>query len=137
MIIEHDGKNYDISLDENERYIIDKNFPDYLITSKGRVYSFRFRKFINGGTQDGYKVYFLRDKNGKVRPTYAERLVWKLFGDKTLRKENKLNHNDNDKLNNDIDNLSWFKNRKELAAYRRAIGKPLGRPKKKSVFTNN
>lgn len=86
-----------------------EGFDNYLISNYGNVKSIKnniiLKKSIN---KYGYIVYCLRKKN-KGFVLYAHRLVAKTF----ISNPNNLpqvNHKDENKLNNRVDNLEWCTN---------------------------
>lgn len=94
-----------------------KEFPEYMISNKGRVwsktrvikYSSGKRVFKTGGfksqhcDKDGYKICGLI-KNGEVSNQKVHRLVAKEF---LLNEKGQVNHKDGNKSNNNAENLEW------------------------------
>ena len=82
----------------------------YEITSDGRVIS--YNKYPGGHELkahpigDGYKAVMIKYKNGKFRMRYVHRLVAEAF---IPNPDNLpiINHKDENKLNNNVDNLEW------------------------------
>ena len=83
-------------------------YTDYLITEEGDVYSRKFRKLKKMKQQtndDGYKTVDLR--NNGIRKIYkVHRLVTETY---IPNPDNlpEVNHIDEDKTNNNVDNLEW------------------------------
>lgn len=86
--------------------------PNYLIFEDGRVYNKKTDKYLKGFvTNDKYKRYYLYDENGKMISYLAHRLVYMHF--KPYKEGMFIVHNDGDRLNNDISNLTFI-NQHEL-----------------------
>lgn len=81
--------------------------PGYAVTEDGRVWSFKSNKFLKQKINKyGYCCVTLC-KNGKNWTTTVHRLVASAF---IPNPENKstVNHKDENKLNNTVDNLEWM-----------------------------
>ena len=83
-------------------------FPDYAISTSGRLLSYKrgdWRELHPYVSNKGYKYVNLR-RNGQTERYYVHRLVADTF---IPNPENKraVNHIDGDKLNNDVSNLEW------------------------------
>lgn len=81
----------------------------YAITSCGRVWSYKSEKFIT--QHDNGRGYLVVDlcKDGKRTHHYVHRLVAEAY----IANHNKLpqvNHKDEDKTNNSVNNLEWCTN---------------------------
>jgi len=86
-----------------------KGFPDYEISSDGRVFSNRTvnRKELSPSTSTGYAKVALQGKNGK-KDMQIHRLVGMHFLDVPKNyKSMVVNHKDGNKLNNKLSNLEW------------------------------
>ena len=95
-----------------------KELPDakgYFISNLGRAKITRSKKHPNGcikgygefyKDKDGYSRLSYRNNNGKCCGIAIHRLVAKMFIPKPIDKD-VVNHVDNDRLNNRIDNLEW------------------------------
>ena len=82
-------------------------FPDYIVSNKGRLYSLRSNKLITGThTYNGYVRVKLRLPDGTVIQKPIHRIVAQCFCENS---ENKpyVNHIDGDKDNNNPHNLEW------------------------------
>lgn len=85
-------------------------FPDYEVSNLGRIKS--YKKHVNGYilkpdiNKDGYYQVHLNNKDNKRCTKQIHRLVAITFipNPKNLRD---VNHKDENKLNNSIDNLEW------------------------------
>lgn len=94
---------------ETERNAPIEGFPDYLITSHGRVFSLKYgkmRELKQKIDRYGYMQVCLR-KNGKVHSKTVHRLVAKAFIPNPENK-NEINHIDENKTNNHVSNLEWM-----------------------------
>lgn len=88
------------------KQIID--FPNYVINTKGKIYSLsykRFMKFQNHSGDAGKMVQLTN--NDKKKEFLIHRLVAQYFLKKKKSKYNSVHHIDEDKSNNYIDNLEW------------------------------
>lgn len=88
-----------------------KNYEGlYAITSCGKVYSYRTKKFLKPGTdKDGY-LFVILSVNGNRKKYTIHRLVANTY----IPNPDCLptvNHKDEDKTNNSINNLEWMSNR--------------------------
>ena len=78
----------------------------YAISSKGRLYSYRYRRIIvPGETKKGYFVQGLC-KDGKMKSYLIHRLVAQAFIPNPDNFD-EVNHKDLNKKNNSIENLEW------------------------------
>lgn len=83
-------------------------FPDYLISTSGRILSHKrgdWRELHPDIGKNGYKYVNLR-ANGLTIRYYIHRLVAETFISNPYNKK-AVNHIDGDKLNNDVTNLEW------------------------------
>ena len=82
----------------------------YAITSCGRVYSYRSKRFLKPAKdKDGY-LYVVLSVNGKRKKCTIHRLVATAY----IPNPDSLptvNHKDEDKTNNSINNLEWMSGR--------------------------
>lgn len=99
------------------------DFPDYQITSWGRVYSKKTNMFIKPQVHDkGYLRVDLIDANGIRKHMKIHRLVAMAFIPNPEGKP-QINHIDGNNQNNSISNLEWvtnWENTKKAQALRKA-----------------
>ena len=91
-----------------------KGFPDYYINNKGTV--IRLQRFLNVIIDinilssckgpGGYLIVTLYDINKKRTTKYIHKLVAETFISNP-NNYNQINHKDEDKTNNNVDNLEW------------------------------
>lgn len=86
-------------------------FPQYKVSNLGRVISYKNPKkpvVLKGYlSKKGYQNYHLRDINGKGYLRQAHRLVLETFSPVVGMELLEVNHKDENKLNNCLDNLEW------------------------------
>lgn len=75
----------------------------YAITSCGKVWSYRTKKFLKPVLSKGYYKVNL-SKNGKTENGYIHRLVANAYLEKVA---DVVNHKDENPLNNCVNNLEW------------------------------
>lgn len=83
-----------------------ENYPDYLISNKGRVYSSKRNKFLKPkNSKQGYLTIKLSE-HSIIKEFKIHRLIAEAF---ILNPDNlpQVNHRDEDKTNNCVDNLEW------------------------------
>ena len=100
---------------ESEKYLPIEGFPDYLITSQGRVLSLKYgkmRELKPRIDRDGYLDVLLY-KNGKQYRISIHRLVAQAFIPKPENKS-EVNHIDEDKTNNHVSNLEWMTHKENI-----------------------
>lgn len=106
------GKN---EIDDEEEFnkLVSKkipNYPNYSATSDGRIYSHNLNKFMMlSKMPEGYLRLNIKNDNGQKK-FLVHRLIALTF---IPNPENKpqVNHIDNNKSNNCIDNLEWITNK--------------------------
>jgi hypothetical protein len=109
-----------VSVDDISKMKSIPDFPNYKISSDGRVYSINYKKVLKSHiNSDGYETIQLQNKGAK-KDFLMHRLVANAFIE---NKNNKLyvNHKDGDKLNNDISNLEWVTNSENMLHYHNEI----------------
>lgn len=94
-----------IQLEDNEEIKQIKDYEDYFISSHGRVWSNKSNKWLSPGISRGYLSVHLSNKNGK-KFFRIHRLVALYFIPNPNNYEI-VNHKDENKLNNNVDNLEW------------------------------
>lgn len=107
---------------ENEIFI-EINLPElkdkYSISSNGVVYNKRSKKFSTGTVDNhGYLSVKLRNINKEYKKYLIHRLVALSWKSDTYFKDAKVNHIDENKLNNHINNLEWVTHAENLEKYR-------------------
>lgn len=83
-----------------------QNYSNYLIDENGNVYNKTTNKYLKGSIGENGYLYYRLSKEGQKKMFYAHRLVAETF----IPNPNNLpvvNHIDNNKLNNNINNLEW------------------------------
>jgi len=88
-----------------ENWKIIEDYPNYMVSDKGRVININRNKILKQHKTAGYLRVSLSNK-GKVRHLLVHRLVAMAFLG-TPPDGYEVNHKDRDKLNNSVDNLEW------------------------------
>ena len=85
-----------------------EKYPEYIITSDGKVYSFHINKYmVLKQNEEGYISIGLYDNvRKKQKNYYVHILVAKLYLI-PIKEKNIVNHKDFNKANNDCTNLEW------------------------------
>jgi len=104
--------NLPFDLEENEQALIINGYPDYYITSHGRLYSTKQHRFIGHENKRTHYIQatLLSPKNDS-RPkqnAYIHELVLHHFNSPKPSDEYECNHIDCDTTNNNISNLEWL-----------------------------
>lgn len=121
------------SYDEIWREI--KNYPDYIVSNKGRVISYRQHPSnpqIIGSVAGKYKMVSLcNDKGSKMHSVHI--LVAETFIGPRPSKDHVCNHKDGIKLNNDDSNFEWITRREDaLHAFKLGLRNNSNPQRKKS-----
>lgn len=92
------------------------DFPDYYVSNKGRVVTTRLRYVCLKPTIDkkGYENITITDRNKKRLHTRVHVLVAKAFIPNPCNYE-QVNHKDENKRNNCVENLEWCDTRYNIA----------------------
>lgn len=98
-----------------------KEFPDYIVSEDGEVYSKFSKKMMTKHIRGKYYMAKLR-KNNKTYFRLIHILVAKAFI-KNPKKLPKVDHIDNDRLNNHIKNLRWITQSGNMLSYHRNFRK--------------
>ena len=104
--------NLPFDLEENEQALIVNGYPDYYITSHGRLYSTKQHRFIGHENKRTHYIQatLLSPKNDS-RPkqnAYIHELVLHHFNSPKPSDEYECNHIDANTTNNNISNLEWL-----------------------------
>ena len=84
-----------------------KGYPGYQISNLGRVWSIKTQRYLKGTvSMSGYVYVHLTAANGKHKKERLHRLVAIAFLDNPDDLP-QVNHLDENKLNNCVDNLEW------------------------------
>jgi len=124
------NENIQNSINNKEIFKILEDFPNYKISSKGRILSINNKKpisrnrpsskqeiFLNGTIVGGRRKIILKNKKGEKVYTSFHRLVAYCF----IPNPNNLpqvNHIDGKTLNNNVENLEWVSSRENCSHYR-------------------
>lgn len=105
VLIGHARDIDELSIKENFEYKTINNYPNYIITSDGRVWSKRKKKFLHNNMRGYYLSVSLCNENGP-KSYNIHRLVAETFIENPCR-YTMVNHRDEDKTNNRVENLEW------------------------------
>ncbi|MBS4195358.1 HNH endonuclease [Bacillus sp. FJAT-49870] len=100
------NKYYDTRDLDGEIWRTHEDFPQYLISNKGRIKSKLRNKLIYKRVHNGYYDCRIDDKYGIKKSPRIHRLVAEVFVEKDEGKD-LVNHIDGNKLNNNANNLEW------------------------------
>ena len=88
-----------------------RNFEKYEVYEDGRIWSYKYKKFLKPGTnKDGYQVVVLTDNEGKPKTYLLHRVVWESVTGEPIPENLEINHIDENKENNAISNLELLTN---------------------------
>lgn len=84
-----------------------KNYSNYILYPNGQIYSIKSKKFLKPiKKNNGYFAVNLYDDNGKRKMFFIHRLIATAFLENP-NNYSEVNHKDENKFNNKIDNLEW------------------------------
>lgn len=93
-----------------EEWVGVEGFPEYQISSHGRLMSYKLKErgdIVKGWVEkDGYRRHILKS-NGVTKFITAHRLVALHHLNNPDEGESQVNHIDGDRLNNNVENLEW------------------------------
>ena len=89
---------------QNEIWKDIPNFPNYRVSSCGRVMNKNTKRLLKPDTNTGYYRINLW-KNNKQYMALIHRLVYEVFNEESIEEEYVINHIDGNKLNNCLSNL--------------------------------
>lgn len=94
-----------------------RNFEKYEVYEDGRIWSYKYKKFLKPGTnKDGYQVVVLTDNEGKPKTYLLHRVVWESVTGEPIPKNLECNHIDENKKNCSFANINLL-TRKENVNY--------------------
>lgn len=106
------------------------NFSNYTILyNVGLIWSKKSGRFVGSKQPNGYYQTALTDDNGRVTNGYLHRLIWKAVYD-PIPEGLQVNHIDEDKSNNRIDNLNLMtcKENNNWGTHNKRIAKSKSKP---------
>lgn len=89
-----------------EEWKVIKDFPKYMISSYGRVFSTKRNKILKPYNSHGYCVVDLGERRDNRRASYVHRLVADAFISNPDNKE-EVNHINSVRHDNRVENLEW------------------------------
>lgn len=96
------------------------NFPNYKVTSEGKIYSIHYKKFLKHHiNEDGYCTIQLQNNN-KKKDFLIHRLVAMAFIE-NLENKMYVNHKNGIKTDNNVENLEWVTNSENMRHYHNFI----------------
>lgn len=88
-----------------------KDFPNYEVSNKGQVRNIKtgriLKPYVNLGGGKGYYKVRLTSAPNESKQFFVHRLVAEAFIPKEKEEYTDVNHIDEDRLNNSVDNLEW------------------------------
>lgn len=120
---------------KGERVRLIKDYPHYLVTDHGRVYSFFKNRFLESFTnKQGYMKVSLGGDN--KRAFRVHRLVAMCFIPNRAKTRTQVNHIDHNKLNNHYSNLEWVTPAENIQGYLQFKGDNHGRTHRDVFLTS-
>lgn len=84
-----------------------RNFDKYEVYEDGRIWSYSHKKFLKPATnKDGYQIVCLYDNEGKRKMYRLNRVVYEAVTSEPIPQGMQVNHIDENKTNNHINNLN-------------------------------
>jgi hypothetical protein len=100
------GERIQIPVENGESTYVHPEFPRYRITTNGRLYSLRAKRFLKPIAMGNYQGFQLVDANGSLKKRYLHRLVLEaVIGPCPAGME--ARHLNGDRYDNRADNLAW------------------------------
>jgi len=99
-----------LNFDSNE-WKINPDFPDYIISNKGKIFSYKINKELENNNykkyQDSYNSFSIRDKNNVIHHIYVHVLVYCTFNDLSIKSlgNNVIDHINRNRHDNRLENL--------------------------------
>lgn len=109
-----------------------ETYPNYLVSSEGVVKNKKRGNVISQIISNGYCLVSLRNADG-CKHVRVHRLVAKAFLPKPRDDQTQVNHKDNNKKNNNLDNLEWCSGKENMYHFRQQ--NPTSLPKIKLIFS--
>lgn len=113
------------------------DFDRYIISKDGNIYSKYWKKYLDGKKdKDGYVIVSLKTKDGKDGSFRQHRVIWYYFNGE-IPDEFVVNHIDEDKSNNSLDNLNLLtkpQNNRWGTAIKRRAEKQTNNHNSKPIF---
>lgn len=103
-------------LEPNEEFRYIAGYPNYVVTSLGRVINIKTLKvlkpgenYMSGRKQGNYRTYFVKlSKKGNTKKFYIHHLVANAFLTKPAGEDLVINHINHNTLDNRVANLEWI-----------------------------
>lgn len=93
---------------DGEIWMIHDEYPDFKISSHGRVKGVKRNNLISTRVHEGYYDCRIKNRNGDKKTPRIHQLVAQLFVENSCPETNNVvNHIDGNKLNNHFSNLEW------------------------------
>lgn len=92
-----------------------RNFDNYEIYSDGRIWSYKYKKFLKPWTKkDGYKQVALYDDEGNKKYYYVHRVVYETFSGEPIPEGYDVNHISEVKTENFFENLNLMTHKENV-----------------------
>ena len=117
-----------------EEWRVIKDYPDYLVSNLGRIYSIQSIRLLKPQRHDQGYLGIDLCRNGKFKKHFIHRLVLESFVDK-CPEGRECNHRNGTKADNRLENLEWVtplenkKHARENGLYRPRRGETNGQSK--------